>query len=187
MRALRAALAALFVGSVGTLSCGGDDPAESAECKGPACPIDYTDLDLSAPVVSFATDVFPLLRRSCGLSSVCHGSPTTSKADLYLGPKKSDTSTVIDTALYQMIIGGLSNVPSKTAPAISLVKPSDPSQSFLMLKMDGCHNAAGLACTPQPNAKSGTPCGDRMPQGGGLCAEDRDVIRRWIAQGAKND
>ncbi|GMV18940.1 MAG: hypothetical protein HS104_35315 [Polyangiaceae bacterium] len=180
-------LAALFGCSIAAVSCGGDDEATAA-CEAPSCPIDYAGLDLATPSVSFANDVFPLFRRSCGLSSVCHGSQSSSAAGLYLGPKKSDTTTVIDVALYQQVIDGIANVPSKTAPAMDLVEPADPSQSFLMLKMDGCHNAAGLACTAQPKAKSGEPCGDSMPQGSGvLCAEDRDVVRRWIAQGAKID
>lgn len=180
-------LAALFGCSIAAVSCGGDDE-KSATCEAPACPFDYAGLDLNAPAVSFANDVFPVFRRSCGLSSVCHGSQSSSAAGLYLGPKLSDATTVIDTALYQQVIDAVSNVASKTAPAMDLVEPSDPSQSFLMLKMDGCHNDAGLTCKAQPKAKSGAPCGDPMPQGSGvLCAEDRDVVRRWIAQGAKND
>lgn len=173
--------------AVVSASCSAEEPTEPS-CKPPACPFDYASVVLDTPDVSFESDVFPILRRSCGLSSVCHGSETSSAAKLYLGPKKSDTVTVIDTVLYQKIIDGVANVPSKTAPEMDLIEPGDPSKSFLMLKMDGCHDVAGLACTPQPKSKSGAKCGDRMPQGNSsLCADDRDVIRRWIAQGAAND
>lgn len=185
---LRAVLGTAFACAVAAVSCGGDDPEESSGCKAPSCPIDYAGLDLTTPSVSFAADVFPLFRRSCGLSSVCHGSQSSSAAGLYLGPKQSDTTTVIDKALYQQVIDAIAGVPSKTAPAMNLVAPLDPAKSFLMLKVDGCQNDAGLTCKAQPKAKSGTPCGDGMPQGPSvLCAEDRDVVRRWIAQGAKND
>ena len=168
-------------------ACGGEEQAPDA-CPAPACPVDTAGLDLSTPAVGFTAEVLPLLRRSCGLSNSCHGSATSSAADLYLGPKRSDTTTVIDQALRQKIIDAIVDVPSKTAAAMALVKPSDPTQSFLMLKMDGCHVAAGLVCTPQPKSKSGAACGDRMPQTASpLCVEDRDVMRRWIAQGASND
>ena len=177
--ALAAALTAALAGA-----CGGEEEAPAA-CEAPSCPVELTGIDLMTPTVGFTSQVLPLFRRSCGLSSTCHGSPTSSAADLYLGPKKSDTTTVVDA---KQLVASLVNVPSKTAPASSLVKPADPAQSFLMLKVDGCQNAAGLACTPQPKAKSGTPCGDRMPQSSGaLCADDRDLIRRWIAQGAASD
>lgn len=168
-------------------SCG-DDAATEPKCKSPTCPIDYASIDLTTPSVSFETEVMPVFRRSCGLSSVCHGSATKSAAKLYLGPKLSDTTTVVDAGLFQKIIDGISGVASQTAPAIKLVEPSDPEHSFLMLKMDGCQNTAGLTCTPQPKSKSGAKCGDRMPQSGGvLCEEDRDLVRRWIAQGAQNN
>lgn len=184
---MRAVLATAVGCAIAVVACGGDDDA-GPTCKAPDCPFDYGGLDLSSPSVSFEAEVFPLLRRSCGLSNVCHGSDSSSAAGLYLGPKKSDTTTVIDAALYQKIIAGVADVPSKTAPAMDLVEPGDPSKSFLMLKVDGCHNEAGLACKAQPKAKSGAPCGDRMPQSSSvLCAEERDLIRRWIAQGAKND
>ncbi len=177
--ALAAALSTALVGA-----CGGPED-EPTKCEAPACPVDVAGMDLTTPKVGFTSQVLPLFRRSCGLSSTCHGSPTSSASDLYLGPKQSDTTTAIDPA---KLVAGLLNVPSKTAPSLALVKPSDPAQSFLMLKVDGCQNAAGLACTPQPKAKSGTPCGDRMPQSSGvLCHEDRDLVRRWIAQGAPSN
>lgn len=172
-------------------ACGGDDEGgtggSAGNCAAPSCPVDISQFD-STPPVSFETDVLPVFRRSCGLSNSCHGSETNSATQLYLGPKTSDATVVVDQAFRQKIIDGLVGVPSKTAPATSLVVAGNPSGSFLMLKMDGCASAAGLSCTPQPNAKSGDPCGDSMPQGNDvLCADERDTVRRWIAQGANNN
>jgi hypothetical protein len=188
-RTWRVVLAPVLACTIAAVACsGGDGEPEPTGCKAPACPVDTSGVDLTTPAVSFELDVLPVFRRSCGLSSACHGSQGSSAAKLYLGPKKSDTTTVIDAAFRQKLIDGLADVPSLTAPAVALVEPGDPAQSFLMLKVDGCHDSAGLACKPQPKSKSGAQCGDRMPQGSTpACPEDRDVIRRWIAQGAKND
>jgi len=180
------ALGLLLAASGPAISCGGDDDPAAPECPLPACPVDVSGLDLTTPSVSFETEVLPLFRRSCTFSS-CHGSPTDGKAKLYLGPKKSDTGTTIDSAFRQQLIDGLVDVASQTAPEMDLVEAGDPDKSFLMLKVDGCHNEAGLTCKTQTGSKSKKPCGDVMPQNGVLCAEDRDLLRRWIAQGAQND
>ena len=75
-----------------------------------------------------------------------------------------------------------------TAPAMNLITAGDPSQSFLMHKMDDTHNDQNLTCTAQPGAESGDPCGDTMPQGSPLLdACERDLFRRWIAQGAADN
>jgi hypothetical protein len=50
------------------------------------------------------------------------------------------------------------------------VKPRDPEQSLLYLKLD-----------------INAPCGQQMPPGGLLTQESRDEVRDWIANGAKND
>lgn len=174
---------ALLVGAA--QACGSDPEPADGSCPAESCPFDAAGWSPD-PTVSFQADVLPLLRRSCGLSSSCHGSPTKSAADLYLGPKLEDP-TPIDAAVRQAILDGL-HAPSKTAPSLLLAEPGSPTTSFLMLKLDGCHTAAGLACTPQPGADSDEPCGDRMPQGSGsLCAEERNLVRSWIALGTLDD
>lgn len=50
------------------------------------------------------------------------------------------------------------------------VKPGDPEQSLLYLKLD-----------------INAPCGQQMPPGGLLTQASRDEVRDWIANGAKND
>jgi hypothetical protein len=67
--------------------------------------------------------------------------------------------------------------------------PGDPANSFLMRKVDGCFEGLEASCTVQSTeSESGHPCGDRMPHSSKtLCEDERDMIRRWIAQGAKNN
>jgi hypothetical protein len=155
-------------------ACGSDDQ------PGDDCP--------AAPAsATFHATVLPIFRGSCGLSETsCHGSQLSSKADLYLGPKPSEPEP--DAAARGAIIAGLVNRPSKIAPSINLVTPGAPEQSFLISKLDGTHDSAGLACIPLLGADPEQPCGDSMPQGAGLlCKGRRDTVRRWVAQGANDD
>jgi hypothetical protein len=70
---------------------------------------------------------------------------------------------------------------SSKLQTMDLVKPGDPRESFLMRKLDGSHCVLDKQCT-------GGTCGDSMPRREEtLPIEERDTIRRWIAQGAKND
>ncbi len=139
---------------------------------------DYSKFDGTTPEASFKSDVLPILQRSCGVSMGCHGDPNApDEKRPYLGPKQSVTATDMDIAI---IRGGLIDVPSFWEPGMSLVKPSDPENSFLMHKMDFTLECSDLACA---DAKD---CGTVMPQGNDkpLDIAERDTIRRWIAQGA---
>lgn len=197
---------AITIGLV-AFGCSSKEEEDSGpSCKSSStCPFDYSTFD-STEAVSFETDVFPLLRRSCGISTVCHGAgPGQGAASLYLGPKKSDTETVVDAAFRQSIIDGLVGVTSETVPDASsdagaagaagasgaggmkLVVAGDPANSFLMLKMDGCQSSMGLSCVKIKSNKTDELCGESMPDGELLCDDERDVFRRWIAQGAQNN
>lgn len=185
----------LGVAAITAVSCGSEDDVKPKNtCGTRSCPFDYASFDATTPAVSFQSDVMPILRRACGFS-VCHGKTSGAAAELYLGPKcpaASDDPTctqgVPDAAERQGIIDALVGVASKTAAAMPLITAGDPQKSFLMLKVDGCHNDAGLSCTPQDGAETNGVCGDPMPQSSdALCQDERDVLRRWIAQGAKND
>jgi hypothetical protein len=64
------------------------------------------------------------------------------------------------------------------------VRSGDPANSFLMHKMDGdaCQFASQCGTMPAAN------CGESMPLSGcALSGSTRDKVRRWIAQGAKNN
>lgn len=67
--------------------------------------------------------------------------------------------------------GSLVGVPSRESP-LQRVKPGQPDASYLIRKLDGTHQEAGGS-------------GVQMPMGGAvLDAATRDIIRRWIAEGA---
>jgi hypothetical protein len=72
------------------------------------------------------------------------------------------------------------------------VKPGDPNNSFLMLKLANLQNSRGLMCTNQDasHEMNPGPCGVSMPQGNdpwceGVSARPKlDAIGQWIANGA---
>lgn len=163
-------------------ACGPSTPSTSSSgASGPggsgaAC-FDYGAFDGATPTVSFQTDVLPIFRQSCGLSSSCHG--TTSSPGPFLGPKLSDPPP--DPSVIEQIFDANVGVPSSAEPSMLLVSPSDPERSFLLHKIDDTLECDLLVCADDDS------CGDAMPVGSPLDADKRDVIRRWIAQGAKND
>lgn len=143
-----------------------DATAGSSSCA------DYTppaSFDAQVPTVSFAKDVMPIFARSCAFTS-CHGSATGNANGVSLG---SDDPTELHRAIV--------DVRASRLPTMSHVKPGSPRESFLMRKLDGRPCALAAQCTDGD-------CGQSMPHGEPLLPiEQRDTIRRWIAQGAKND
>jgi hypothetical protein len=148
-------------------------------------------IDLTMPVVSFRSGVFPLLRIACNGPS-CHGAPlpgngTFPGAELYLGPNLDAPPP--DEAAVSSVVAAL-KAPSKTAPAMPIVTPGDEDASFLIAKIHGCQNERGLACTQQSTLAvrcKSSPCGDIMQPVGEqvtLSTDQKNVIRRWVAQGA---
>jgi hypothetical protein len=97
--------------------------------------------------------VQPIFDREC---VKCHG-PEKQKAKLDLSPGVAYKSLV--------------NTPSKEEPSFMRVKPGDPDQSYLMLKLE--HKSSD---------------GDGMPKGlfgsRKLSQQDLDIIKAWIASGA---
>lgn len=105
------------------------------------------------PGPSFTTDVQPIFNREC---TKCHGTKEK-KSKLDLSASES----------YKALVG----VPSREVPAMSRVKPGDPEQSYLWLKLD--HRAA---------EGSGMPKGFFFAKS--LSQKDLETIRTWIAAGA---
>lgn len=155
---------AFFLSLVLLQACSSDDKAKV--CAGEyATPAGF---DATTPAVSFSKDVHPILKSSACAQTNCHGA------------NPNDGFIVINgdvNATYGQIV----NVPSHKLPSMLEVKPGDAKNSFLMRKLDGDHCALDAQC-------EGKTCGDAMPnKEEQLSVEDRDKVRRWIAQGAKND
>lgn len=160
-------------GGSGSSSGGGPCGVDGAGC------FDYSSFDGSTPAVSFKADVLPILRQSCGLSSACHGNQSNPTGDRpYLGPalKDGEATDAQIAAIFDQNV----NKAAMKEPKMKIVAPGDPANSFLLYKLDGT-SCGKLACAASAS------CGTQMPQGGVMPCEQRDILRRWIAQGAKND
>lgn len=170
----------------GCSSGGGDDSGSGG--AGNTCPFDYGDYTPTSDP-SFANDVMPVIQRACNLST-CHGS-SLPKGDLFMGPSLFSMGMMVtpDQATIDMVLTEeLINIPSATAPAVMLVMPGSPENSFMMTKIDGCQNVRGFTCTAQGGAVTNGVCGDDMPQSQPpLPDSEKNMIRDWIAQGAKNN
>ena len=103
---------------------------------------------------SYVEGVQPIFDREC---VKCHG-PKDKKAKLDLSAPES----------YKALV----NVPSREVPATLLVKPGDPEQSYLWLKLD--HRS---------EEGSGMPKGFFSARK--LSERDLDTVRSWIAAGAQ--
>lgn len=189
-------LSFFLVVALGQAACSSDsepntepEPAIAFCGVADTCPPDTTGVDLTS-TVSFRADVFePIFQTSCN-DRLCHGHQTLSRGGLWLGPSSGE----VPDELLETVIATLLE-PSSTAPAMKNVEPGDPARSFLMLKVDGCQNRAGLDCEPQEGSLCDADCGDGMPQYDSpetnevfpLTVEQRHTIRAWIAQGAQNN
>jgi len=161
---MRLALASLALASLAGCS---SDPKPAADGGG-ACAehVVAAGTDLATPVVSFATDVRPILQGSCGLSSSCHGGSRPP-----LVGRNLDARTMRANLL----------VKSTVLASMAYVAPGDAKNSLLQRKMDGDQCMLDAQC-------AGRSCGEAMPQGGGLLpVAERDTVRRWIAQGAADN
>ncbi|MEO8844867.1 MAG: hypothetical protein ABI704_25010 [Kofleriaceae bacterium] len=128
--------------------------------------------DLTAPAVAFKADVMPVLTAHCS-SSICHGISNGAKGDLFLGGELqhgADSANVFTNLA----------ATAEQNPKMPYVKPSDPANSYVMHKLDSDQCMFDTACT-------GGDCQHAMPFDGTLPVETRDIVRRWIAQGAPND
>lgn len=100
-----------------------------------------------------------LLLKSCALSS-CHGSGT---GDLTLSADAPED-----------VHGALVDVDAVGVPTLKLVKPGDPDNSYLVMKLEGHADIVD----------------DPMPPPSGLLDQDPEMVERvrsWIANGAKDD
>jgi hypothetical protein len=155
---------------VALLGCGTVPPSwapDAGDC------VAYTStIDLMAPTVSFKTDVMPVLTAHCS-SAICHGISDGAQGGLFLGAetmKGADAGTVF-TNLMAM---------SGQATGLPYVTPTSTANSYIMHKLDGDQCMVADKC-------SGGDCQRTMPFDGQLVPDTRDIVRRWIAQGAPNN
>jgi hypothetical protein len=206
--------AAGATGVAGTGTAGTTGAAGATTAGGPGTTCATTNLmgymNNPAMPISFTTDILPMFGLSC-VTSDCHNSNETApRAGLQLGykcaydatakwkctfptavpsdptqPAPDGPATVM--AVYQSLMA-----PSTTAQgAMARVKPGDPYNSFLMLKLADQENSRGLSCMNQDASHETNPgpCGVNMPQGADpWCDGDTrskfDAIGQWIANGA---
>lgn len=112
---------------------------------------------------TFKDGVMPILSESCALTA-CHAA-----AQSNLGIHITYDAAAVYAELQKE---------SPTFPGLKFVVPGKPDESFLMAKMDGTHGKL-------PACASG--CGREMPPDDMLPEAKRDVVRKWITAGAKND
>lgn len=111
------------------------------------------DIAASSEPASFRRDIAPLFAKECAYCHMKEGPD----AGLILEPRFA----------YAMIVG----VPA-TESALKRVAPGDPEHSYLLLKLQDRHRAAG-----------GT--GRRMPPGWlTMTPAEIDLVRAWIVAGA---
>lgn len=121
--------------------------------------------------MSFKDDVAPLLATNCALAA-CHSS------------KESNLNFYVTYEPAQIYAELMKTSP--TCAASKFVVPGKPDESMVMLKMDNEQEKLPESCTSA--RRSEMPPGDPPKSGNALMAKkDRDLVRRWIAQGAKDN
>jgi hypothetical protein len=184
----------------GTSGAGGTGGAGAGGSGGggTTCPPDQS-YNGSMPAVSLKNDLLAdistdkpaggLFRRACAASS-CHDDQRP-EATLFIAPPLRDTMQMPvmvtpDHATRMLAPADGVLRMSQTVPTMPIVDPGKPWNSFLMRKMDGCFTDIASTCTPIGDGPP--PCGDEMPATADvLPAAERDLVRRWIFQGARSD
>jgi hypothetical protein len=159
----------VIAASVGN-ACGTAPPSWAPDA-GPC--IEYVStIDLNTPTMSFKTDVVPVLESSCASAS-CHGIADGPKGDLFLGAQLAHGS---DADQVHAALVGPSSV---QLPSMKFVAAGDPKNSYIMHKLDNDQCMYNTSCV-------GSDCQHSMPFDVALAQDKRDILRRWIAQGAAN-
>ena len=152
LRIVAATVACLLAGCAG--SGGGSGGTAKPACVAPP-PAQRT--------VSFANNIQPIFNRSCALSG-CHA-PGSLGGNLDLSAGHSYNQIVNHDAFQQ--------------PRRKRVKPGDPDNSYLVMKIEGTPGISGL---PMPQN-----CPVPPPGGQCLGPDDDPAIRKWIQECATNN
>jgi hypothetical protein len=179
-------------------ACSSPSGAASADGgDGGGCTLYESDADLTAPVVSFETDVLPIFEKTCGIGTTCHGGDPAMAASLrgvFLGcvPDASASCKVTGDPgpqVYAGLVGPDASTPLEET-CLPFVKVGNSTESYLMHKLDG--DLCAVPCCTGSNAAAAAVgemgCGSVMPYlEAVLPSASRDTIRRWIDQGAKEN
>ena len=174
--------AAMSMGLAAVAGCSSPSAQPDAGLVG-GCPTNVSDADLTAPAVSFRSEILPIFQSTCALGGdSCHGAPSA-VADHrpFLGTFGGDGGAAQD------VLSGLVGVKSTEDLTMNLVTPGDPAASFLMHKVDGDQCTLIAECMAPGSFRPN--CGVFMPYQAPtiLPMPTRDAIRRWIQQGARGD
>jgi hypothetical protein len=143
------------------LGCGPrEEPARRRPAAAPA--------KTAAAVPSFRSDILPVLSTNCAGADGCHGDHPTDKVDLDLRAGNA----------YHDLVDG----PAKARPGAVLVKPGDPTASFLVAK---------LTATQTPSEGKAMPIDPRTGAPVSMTPPAREfvdtVLRPWIEAGAPDN
>ena len=129
--------------------------------------------DTSPTFANLRTNLFPV---SCTSGSLCHGTAAATSATL-----RGGGGLDLESDVYVHLLGP----DGQGAPAINQegaahglirVKPGDPDNSFLLIKLQ-------LMTNTDNNFGSGMP----FPTPGSVCPSTLSTIRTWIAEGAADN
>lgn len=165
MRIAQAAASLAVFGSILlALSCSSEDGGGATTTK------KDSGVDARRPYPSYQDDVLPIVQKSCALTA-CHSSKQ-SNLGIYL--------TYDGAQVYAEL-----QKTSPTATGQKFVVAGDPTKSYLMMKLDGKQASLAASCTAIPSCGTEMPPGE--PAGTLLPADQRDTIRKWISEGAKDN
>lgn len=162
--------------------CSSNDVPTTSDGSDPA--------SLMTPTAQFARDVLPIFHGSCGFSG-CHGDSRPTAPLVFLYASSGDTTPV--STIGARVHSDIVNRKSVENPSMNYVSPGDPTNSYLMRKLDGaltdiasqCPTGNALYARYESTYSFANACGGAMPEGlMAIGAMGRDTIRRWIAQGA---
>jgi hypothetical protein len=134
-----------------------------------ACDEVSTSLPPEANPVSFAQDVQPILTANC---VGCHGAqPTAKPMSLQAG------------AAYANIVN-IQAAETDTSTLLDRIEPGDPEASYLIHKIQGTHTAASVRGRGQ---RMPLACPVVTPPRACLTAEEIQLVRQWVLEGAANN
>ena len=141
-------------------ACDGDAGCGASQECSPDCRcVDLTRPPITPAPVSFSGEVQPIFSARCAIPFCHSGAVPTQGLDLSAGRSYA----------------GIVNRPSTERPGLKIVDAGAPDMSYLEWKIGGAPLGQSIVGSPMPLT------------GGPLSAAERAIIRRWIAEGARDD